>query len=73
MDQEMVDEQVVKPKGIEQGLGEALIEPEGTGVGVGVGGIGVFVGGGGGGGVGVHAPKHDAQPLHKALQDVQAY
>ena len=44
--QEMVEEQVVNPKGIEQVVGLADIFPEGTGVGVGVlvfVGVGVLV------------------------------
>ena len=46
VDQVIVDEQVVNPKGIEQVVGLADIFPEGTGVGVGVlvfVGVGVLV------------------------------
>ena len=44
VDQEIVDEQVVNPKGIEQVVGLAEIFPEGAGVGLGVlVGVGVFV------------------------------
>ena len=88
VDQEIVLEQVVSPKGMEQTVGVAEIVPDGAGVGVGVGvqvgvgvgvgvlvgvGVGVSVGGGGGGGVGVGVAGAGPQQLPLEAADVKAH